>query len=190
MTENQVLASARTLDEDPLKRTERLWRESVLERARYKCSNCGSEDRLQVKMVLPIEAGGRYIDSNGIVFCRVCEMSGEAAASKTDNTSQRLINFWMSRSLYDRIQKSLNSPEGFSSMGALIRTLMKSFVSDPSRFDDLYLYQDEQNEVRVNVWVDRETYATFKTILDIDGKTVTESLRSLILMYQADLLRR
>jgi hypothetical protein len=164
-----------------------LWEREVIEASKDRCGNCGSEGRLRVSMLVPEEAGGRLVVSNGCVLCRPCELAAAAVArGKAGEDSRRALNFWVSRKLYDRIQEGLKHRNGFTSMGSLVRYLMSQYVSDESRFDDLSQYQDSGADVKVNVWVDTAHYATFKSLLDKRGVTVTSAIKALVIMYELE----
>lgn len=111
-------------------------------------------------------------------------MASDAVTNRSTGDDQRLVNFWVSRALFDRIKSGLETYRGFNSMGSLVRYLMAKYVEDDTRFDDLDLYQDEGADVKVNVWVDRDRYNTFKVLLDKRGLTVTDAIKSLIRMYE------
>ncbi len=159
----------------------RAWERRVTELHRNRCSNCGGDDHLRAKLVVPREAGGQLVESNGVLLCRSCDMAAESVSKSSGE--QRLVNFWVSRGLFDRLQYGLDTVQGFPSMGALVRYLITKYVADPSRFDDLELYQDGGSDVKVNVWVERDRYNTFKALLDKRGVTVTDALKGLIVMY-------
>ena len=40
--------------------------------------------------------------------------------------------------------------------------------------------------MKINVWVDNEVYATFKTVVNDRGVTVTDALKALIRMYEEE----
>ena len=164
-----------------------LWELAVREQSKDRCSKCGGDDRVRVSMIVPSEAGGNYVVSNGRTLCRPCEMASEAVAfGRPGEETRRPLNFWVSRKLYDRIQQGLETRRGFPSMGALVRYLMTKYVTDEPRFDDLEQYQDKDADVKINVWVEREHYTTFKVLIDKRGMTVTDGVKSLILMYEAE----
>lgn len=165
------------------------WERLVWQRYRSQCANCGGPDRLRVILVVPVAAGGQLIDSNGVLLCRSCEMATDAVKKGKTSSDQRLVNFWVSRRLFDDIHKGINAYKagghGFRSMGALVRYLISKYVEDESRFDDLGLYQDESSaDVKVNVWVEKDRYSTFKALLDKRGMTITDAIKSLIRMYE------
>lgn len=176
-------------------REERLiWEREVLTRCRSKCVNCGGPDNLRVRMIVPPEAGGQLVESNGTVLCRTCEMAQETFAKRaTRAENRRPINFWVSRRLYNRLQNGLKAKNGFESMGALIRYLMAKYIGDPERFADLQQYQEEASpDVKVNAWVGGDEYGTFKVLVDRNGMTVTDTIKALIVMYEneAEVLMR
>jgi len=158
------------------------WTQAVWEACRSRCSNCGGTDKLRVKMIVPEEAGGKLVPSNGALLCRACEMAAESTPHS--DTTLRPINFWVSEQLYNSLQS--NARGGFNSMAALVRYLMAKFVTDESRFDDLDKYQDAGSDVKVNVWVETDRYASFKKIVDSRGLTVTDAIKALIRMYEAE----
>lgn len=160
------------------------WEKEVLEVGRSKCANCGSDDRVKARMVVPLEAGGKLVLGNGILLCRTCELTLETAARYSEPTkTKRPVNFWVSRKLYDRLN-SESEKTTFRSMAGLIRFLMTKYVSDPDRFDDLTQYQDAGTDVKVNVWVESDIYARFKELVDRRGQTVTDSLKGLICLFE------
>lgn len=111
-------------------------------------------------------------------------MAAEASKKDSKANDQRLVNFWVSRRLFDRIQDGLQTYKAFNSMGSLVRYLISKYIEDESRFDDLELYQDEGADSKLNVWVERDRYDTFKILLDQRGMTVTDAIKSLIRMYE------
>jgi len=62
---------------------------------------------------------------------------------------------------------------------------MSKYIMDESRFDDLEQYQDSGADVKINVWVDIGSYATYKRLVDKRGMTVTDAVKSLVLMYES-----
>jgi len=161
---------------------EAAWRNRVLERSRNVCGNCGGDVRLEVHFVVPLEAGGSYVDTNGYVLCRGCEMAREAA-NKRSNSERRPINFWVSSYLYSLLDRLTQPGNRFTSMGSLIRYLISFYCMSPSRFDDLPNYQDRGTDSKVNAWVANDAYTAFKAMVDARGMTVTDALKGLILLY-------
>ena len=135
-------------------------------------------------MIIPAEAGGQTVTSNGVLLCRPCEMASESVGSdKKKEHERRILNFWVSRKLYDSIQLSTEKSNGFNSVSSLVRYLMSKYVADEARFDDLEQFQADGAAVKINVWVDIATYATFKKLIDARGLTVTDAVKSLLLVY-------
>ena len=172
---------------EELKGLEGLWRNYIRDVHQHKCANCGGTDRLVVKMIIPLEAGGKLVLSNGTLICRACEMAADSAANaKTSDRPRRPLNFWVSRPMYDHLVSGLQAHNGFGSMAALVRYLMSLYVTSMDRFDDLSNYQDTGTDVKINVWVDRGEYDKFKTSVNGRGMTVTDAIKSMILMYQTE----
>jgi hypothetical protein len=165
------------------------WVTQVFEHCRNQCSNCGNDDRLRVKLAVPEEAGGQRVLSNAFLICRPCEMASEIVNRSTSPASgqtTRPINFWISRTLYDHVQNGLARKYGFKSVSSLVRFLMSKYVVDSGLFDDIGRYQDDGADVKVNVWVSRVTYETFKSLTDKNGLTVTGALKGLMRMYEIE----
>ena len=162
------------------------WVNAVRERSRNRCSNCGSTDKLRVRMIVPEKAGGQFVESNGVLLCRVCEMAADSVPDGSKGSDRRLVNFWVSRRFHERIMEAIASRNGFRSVGSLVRYLMSRYIDDEKRFDDLEQYQDSGSEVKLNVWVDRDRYDQFQAMLQNRGITVTDALKSLIRMYELE----
>lgn len=166
------------------------WILEVFERYNNKCSNCGAEYSLHARMIVPEEAGGKYVVENGVVLCRVCEMAASASLhAKTKGRERRPINVWISRALHGKLQNALTERNGFSSMGSLVRSLMQMMVEEQGQFDDLSNYQDQGSDVKINVWVDTEVYDDFKKIVGDQNLTVTDAIKGLIMMYEGEAVR-
>lgn len=168
---------------------EETWVTQTFVHYQNQCSNCGGGDRLKAKLVVPIEAGGQEAVSNAFLICRPCEMASEIvkrSSSPASGSDTRPINFWVSRSLYTNVQNGLSHKYGFRSVSALVRFLMSKYVLDSERFDDVAQFQDDGSDVKVNVWVPKDTYETFKTLVDKNGLTVTSALKGLIRMYEIE----
>lgn len=84
--------------------------------------------------------------------------------------------------MYNKV-KQLN---GFNSTGSLVRFLMKKFVTHDDQFDDLNLWQEDGTDMKINVWVDRKIYKSFKKIVNERGMTVTDAFKALIRMYEEE----
>lgn len=165
------------------------WVTQVWERHRNLCSNCGGQDRLKLVLVVPEQAGGKYIASNATILCRPCDVARSTLEKSDDPASgkqARPINFWVSSKLYATLQNGLSTRYGFKSMAALVRFLMSQYVSDAPRFDDVLQFQDLGTDVKINVWVPRDVYAEFKELADKNGGTVTDTIKGLIRMYEAE----
>ena len=157
----------------------------VWTRAAGHCESCGNPDRLKIVMYVP----DRFVETNAIVLCRTCELSAELAHRDNGPASgadTRPINFWVSSKLHARLTNGLSKKYGFKSIASLVRYLMTKYVSDAPRFDDVAQWQDSGTDVKVNVWVPRDTYESFKTIADKNGLTVTDALKGLIRMYEQE----
>jgi hypothetical protein len=168
------------------------WATRVIEACGGRCANCGSDHRLKVRMIVPEESGGKKTVSNGTLLCRTCELAREISLKVPQPASgerTRPINFFVSQDLHAKLQNGLATKYGFRSVSALVRFLMSKYVTDPSDFDDLEMFQDSGSEVKVNVWVGRDIYASFKAITDRDGTTVTDTLKGLIRMYETEAQR-
>lgn len=176
-----------TVSPEHLKSDAQIWTDLVWEQHRHQCSNCGGADRLKLKMVVPLEAGGQYVVSNGVILCRTCEIAADSTRPM-GNDPRRPINFWVSQGLYQSLKDNAKDSV-FHSMASLVRYLMAKYVASEASFDDLEKYQAAAgtgSDVKINVWVERDMYAAFKDLVVKRGLTVTDALKALILMYEAE----
>jgi hypothetical protein len=164
----------------------REWERAVIAHHKGKCANCGSPDRVKAKMIVPEEVGGKLVLSNGTALCRTCDMRGDAFRNRKNPNAKRPVNLWISRRLYDNIQKSIGPNASFSSMGAFVRYVISKYVESPDRFDDLENYQDTGTEVKINCWVEGDLYQTFKSRVDDRGSTVTDVVKALVQMFECN----
>lgn len=168
------------------------WASSVCARAGGRCEGCGNEAQLRAVLIVPLEAGGNLADTNTVVLCRTCELASEMAhrdRTPASGPNTRPINIWVSRGLHARLQNGLSTRYGFRSVASLVRYLMTKYVMDSHRFEDVAQYQESGSDVKINVWVPRDTYDRFKTLVDKNGLTVTDALKGLIRMYEMEIDR-
>ncbi len=160
----------------------------IHEKYQYACVNCGSGHKLRVKLVVPLEAGGKKIESNAVLVCRACEMATEASSSLVGSEGERRpINFWVSRQLHARMTNGMSSSRGIRSISQLIRYLMVSYVDNTERFDDLDRFQNlKTNDVKINAWVPKDQYELFKSAVNARGLTVTDAVIGLIQLFDAE----
>jgi len=167
----------------------KLWEKAVRANFRDICSNCGYAEHLRVRMIVPLTAGGRLSISNGVLLCRACDLARRVSElNSLPSTGNWPVNFWVSRSLHNRIldQTSKEAPNSFQSISSLLRFLISSFVEGGDIFEDLDRYQDSGNDVKVNVWVERPLYEVFQAKAKSRGWTVTDTLRALIRLYDVE----
>lgn len=163
------------------------WERAIIAKCKGRCANCGGSGRLSVRVIVPINSGGRLVESNGTVLCRTCDMAATAAFQVTSE-NKRAVNFMVSRRLYDRLQAVTRDYNSFKSVGSLIRSLIAMYVENEDRFDDLQQYQDSGSDIKVNIWIDSQLYEAFKNKIAAKGMTITDSIKGLILMYESEAL--
>jgi hypothetical protein len=170
------------------KSKEDAWFRAVWEHYGGKCGNCGSDQNIAVRMIVPEAAGGKAVLTNGHVICRTCEVAQTAVRKAEEHgiIPKRPICVWVSRKLYDTIQEALQSKNGFNSMAGLTRYMMKLLVEHPERFSDLENYQDRGSDLKINLWVDAEDYDRFKSVLSDRNLTVTDGIKGLMLLYTTE----
>lgn len=162
------------------------WENSVREQGKNGCWNCGSDDRTRVRMVVPVEAGGQFVPTNGTVLCRACDLTLDLTTRFTEPVRQkRPMNFWVSKKLFAMLHSG-SDKTSFKSAAGLVRFLMNKYVSDPARFDDLAQFQEAGADVKVNIWVEDDIYERFKELVDRNGLTVTSALKGLIRMFEME----
>ena len=172
--------------------TEDDWRSFACMRANGRCESCGNEAQLRASFIVPPDAGGNLLGSNVVALCRTCELASEMThrdRAPASGPNTRPINIWVSRGLHARLQNGLSTRYGFRSVASLIRYLMTKYVMDSTRFEDVAQYQESGSDVKINVWVPRDTYEQFKMLADRNGLTVTDTLKGLIRMYELEIDR-
>jgi len=176
----EVFGNGRDLEQD--------YERAVWRRHQSRCANCGFEERLRVRLVVPPEAGGKEVATNAVLLCRACEMALDSSTkSKSEDT--RVVCFMLSRGLHESVTQAIASRNGYRSFTGLVRGLVERYVTDPDRFDDLGNFQDDRStddRVKVNVWIGRSTYALFKAAAALQNCTVTGTLVSLLMLYRTD----
>lgn len=134
-------------------------------------------------MVVPSEAGGVLVVSNGVVLCRTCDMARDSLPSERGEKDGTVVSVWMTQRLRVKVDNNLQPKKSFRSWSALSRYLISKYVADERRFDDLEQYQDSGSETKVTIRADKEIYSTFSAMLKRRGMTVTDALKGLFLMY-------
>lgn len=151
------------------------WVYTVLESADYKCGNCGSDDGITIKLIVPEEAGGKKIPSNCAVLCKGCRFQSE----RSFKGEMVPTSFWLSRPLHTRLVAYCEREN--STVSSVIRGLMSHFVSsDYTSFEPIWAYQEEERDVKVNVQIDQRIYSSFRAILSQDRRTVQEAMVALL----------
>jgi len=146
-----------------------------------RCVNCGETDRLVVRLVVPEDLGGQVAVSNSVLLCRTCDFACDLSSNEKEPS--RAVNFFMSRELYERLRAVLKGKNRYNSLSSLVRYLMVRFVDKRELYSDLVNYQDVQADVKVNVWVGKDTYMQFKGLARGEGLTVTETTKALLMMW-------
>lgn len=163
------------------------WRRAVLERHGERCVGCGAREHLSVELVVPEDAGGKQTIENGTVVCRGCLFTRAARAHKRQETTDTVVNFYISAEMYDRIYQHLDTHREFSSFGKLLRFLMQQYVDDTSRalYGDLRVDARVSSpmDAKVNAWVASDLHERFKALVKERGQTVTDTARALLVLY-------
>ena len=157
------------------------WEEQVRSYFRNACSGCGATESLEPTLVVPKRSGGQETIQNSALLCRKCVFNKALeSVEQGSNEPERLINFWVSSSLYEWMQ---NAPR-FKSMGAMVRFLMTQYVLHEKQYEDIEQYQDVGTDTKVNVWVYQDIYENFKALIDKRGMTITDAFKALLKRYQ------
>ena len=138
------------------------WKKLVLERDKSTCCNCESKLQVAACFVVPPEAGGRVKLSNGITLCRDCRIVSESARVlplRIDNKTP--INFLISKKLHEAVDSYVHNGSNFGSISSLVRRMISSFITEPELYEDMAQWQDDGSEVKINGWVNGNTYLVF-----------------------------
>lgn len=168
------------------------WQRCVLTERGSRCCNCGvgPEARLRVRMVIPIEAGGQFVIDNGVVLCRACDMARAAWRGRREVPGvKRPLTCCLSRELYDQVLTRVVGEGGFSSLTALVGYLVRQFVTDSQRYEDVTSYPDKGQDVKIAVWVEANDYEAFKRVCAGRLMTVTACIKGLLGVCVAECTR-
>lgn len=169
-----VLSDVKTVNE---------WKSKVLDRDGHQCVNCTSKINLAPCFLIPPEAGGKLITTNGATFCRGCRLAAEEARvlpTKIDNKTP--INFLISKELHHAVETFVHNGSNFGSISALVRKMITSFINEPELFEDLKLWQSEGSDVKCNGWVPGHQYSVFRTMCQERDISYTDALKALLLV--------
>lgn len=159
------------------------WKKQVLERDASTCINCGQTHKVAACFIIPPEAGGRLVVSNGATICRDCRISAEGARVLPVRIEQKTpINFFISKNLHSNIENALEKTEKFGSLSSLVRRMISSFITEPELYEDLSLWQDDGSDVKINGWVDGNQYEVFKRMCQEKNISYTDAMKALLLM--------
>lgn len=159
------------------------WKKKVLSRDSSCCVNCNSNDNVAACFIVPVEAGGNLVASNGVTVCRECRIAAESSRvlpQKIDNKTP--INFLISESLHRVVNDYVHNGSKFGSVSALMRSMISSFITNPELYEDLQGWQDPGSDVKVNGWVDGVQYHVFKSMCRSKGISYTDALKALLLV--------
>lgn len=104
-----------------------------------------------------------------------------ASVVTPEGRDKRPINFWTSFAVFQIFEEQV-AASGMSK-AAIVRYLIKEYVQDPARFDDLEIVlagAPKANDVKICGWVDRAPYEVFQSLLRARGLSVTDALCALI----------
>lgn len=160
---------------------------AILARADNKCENCGSVDHVYTRQIVPAAARGKWVASNGVALCRVCDLASDTAIHAATESGDFVVSIWMSKSLKERMDKILDSGKSFRSWSSLSRYLVSKYLSDEPRFEDLELYQDDGNDLKVTIRVDHPIYKIFFTRVKERKLSITDAMKGMYLLYMEEL---
>ena len=172
----------KTIESDAERCFRMAWEERVLKRFNERCGNCGSEGRVTVIPIVPLEAGGQMELGNGMAICRACLLARSTHGAQTPRDAPVVL--WVSRQLSDAVLARLGaSTSAYKSMSGLVDGLIELYVRHPDQFEDLALYQDEGNDAKLNLRAESERYEVFKTLVRARGLTITDAIKALLLIF-------
>lgn len=122
------------------------------------CCNCGSKDRVRPFLIVPKEQGGKEVSSNVALICRRCDMVRKTEAGY-ETEDKLFVGLTVSKPIGEWV---INRGK----VGDAVRDVIHKFLEATEVYDDLTLYQAEEESIRLNVWLDKEEYAKFKNKVD------------------------
>jgi len=158
------------------------WETQVYLRFKNKCGSCGSTERLVVRLLTPEAVGGQKVESNGIVLCRTCDLGTKMLPKPGASSFPHPMNFYVSNHLHYVIQQ--HAPR-YGGTGGFLRQLIDVYLTSPEQYADLEQYQDSTVDVKLNFHLPSSQFEEFKSKTKLQGMTMTDALRGLILLYHA-----
>lgn len=157
------------------------WQSLVYARFNNKCGNCGSTERLVVRLIVPEEHGGQKIESNGVVLCRTCDLASKLSPKPGAASFQRPYNFYVNDQMLAVVERH---SAAFRGKAGFLRHLMDTFSIEPHLYDDLAKYQSSgDHDIKINFHMDSLQFEKFKAAATSHGLTMTDALRGLLLMF-------
>jgi len=98
------------------------WSKLVKERDQEKCIECGEQDELVAKHVVPPEQGGKNTLQNGVTFCADCASNGGITIGADRDVGTMRLNLEVDRTLYLNFREACKQ-EG-SSVSKTVRRMM------------------------------------------------------------------
>ena len=142
----------------------------ALTQADNKCTNCGSDDNVSAKLVVPEEAGGQKVPGNCAVLCRTCRWGAE----RETKTPRFPTSFFVSAALYERLNTYCHKHK--TTKAALARFLIHYYVGLHENMQDIWNFQEEQRDVKITVQVDSGIYNEFKELLQNDRRNIQDAM--------------
>ena len=162
---------------------EESWVTQVYNRFNNKCGNCGSTERLSVRLIVPIEDGGQQVATNGVVLCRACDLAAGRKPKPGASSFSYPFNFYLSAELHAFLAEH---PRVVSAgKASFLRDTIEVFLDEPERFRDILQYQDDKADCKVNFHLPSEQFEKFRLCTKQYGSNPTEMLRALLL-YMRD----
>ena len=158
------------------------WKREVLARDNNTCVNCDRARHTAACFIVPPEVGGRIRPSNGVTVCRDCRILAEGSRvlpQRIDNKTA--INFLISPMLHKSVEEYAGK-SNFGNISSLVRHMISAFITSPELFDDISLYQDDGSSIKINGWVDGNSYDVFKRMCGERNISFTDCFKALLMM--------
>ncbi len=104
-----------------------VWSRLVKERDQRQCIECGEQDELVAKHIVPPEQGGKNTLENGATLCAKCVTNGGVTVGADRDVGTMRLNLEVDRTLYLNFREACKQKG--SSVSELVRIMMADYLS-------------------------------------------------------------
>lgn len=142
------------------------WADEVFFRLGTKCVNCGSDDRVRVYPIIPLDNGGKPTPGNGTVLCKVCHAVNYKANPR--GSGSRVFKLQTDSDQFEFLTFQGKKHGG---VAEFLKKIIARWLEFPDQYDLLEDFPCE-NEVSVNTSLPLDLYKALQEKLAADYTTL------------------